>query len=108
MKIGGVGCISATGNVNPKEIISLYHNVDTPDAEQLQTRVSKIRSIVQSRPMIPALKAIISQAYEDPAWAHVKPPLTELPKPEAKGLLEELAGNAFSVDQLFASSIQQG
>lgn len=105
MKIGGVGCISATGNVNPQEIISLYHNVDTPEAEQLQKRVSKIRSIVQSRPMIPALKAIISQTYEDPEWFHVKPPLTELPKSVAKELLEELGENAFPVDQLLAPSI---
>ena len=105
MKIGGVGCISATGNVNPKEIIELYHNVDTPEAEQLQKRVSKIRSIVQSRPMIPALKAIIAQAYEDPKWFHVKAPLTELPQPVAKELLEELAENAFSVDQLLVPSM---
>jgi 4-hydroxy-tetrahydrodipicolinate synthase len=102
IKIGGVGCISATGNANVKEIIHLYQNVGTPRAEKLQILVSNIRAVIQKRPMIPALKAILSRAYEDPEWCRVRAPLVELPSADADALLEQLERHGFFADQLFA------
>jgi 4-hydroxy-tetrahydrodipicolinate synthase len=103
MKIGGVGCISATGNVNAKEIIKLYNNVDTLRAEKLQMLVSEIRTVVQKHPVIPALKAIISRTYNDPGWSKVRAPLVELPSADADALLEQLERHEFFADQLFIS-----
>jgi 4-hydroxy-tetrahydrodipicolinate synthase len=102
MRIGGVGCISATGNSNPKGISHLYQNVNTPEAESLQESVNSIRATFQSRPMIPALKAVVSQAYQDPQWMQVRPPLVQLPKNEVGALVQELDGHAFSPSQVFA------
>lgn len=102
MRIGGVGCISATGNSNPKRIVQLYENVNTPEAKPLQRSVSDIRATFQSRPMIPALKAIVSRAYEDPQWEQVRPPLVKLPNDEADFLVLELEGHSFSPRRIFS------
>lgn len=101
MRIGGVGCISATGNSNPKGIVHLYENVNTPEAESLQESVSAIRATFQSRPMIPALKAVVSRAYDDPQWTQVRPPLVELPRDEFDDLVLELKGHRFSPRRMF-------
>lgn len=101
MKIGGVGCISATGNVNAREIIHLYHNVDTLRAEKLQALVSDIRGVIQKRPMIPALKALIARAYKDTGWSRVRAPLVELPEADADVLVEQLERHGFYTDQIF-------
>lgn len=101
IKIGGVGCISATGNVNTKEIIHLYQNVGTMRAEKLQGLVSEIRSIVQKRPIIPALKAIVAKSYEDADWIRVRPPLVQLPDSDADALLEDLEAHGFYPEQMF-------
>jgi 4-hydroxy-tetrahydrodipicolinate synthase len=101
MKIGGVGCISATGNVNAKEIIHLYNSVGTPRAEKLQNLVSDIRAVIQKRPLIPALKAIISRTYDDPGWANVRPPLVELSEEDTDVLIEQLERHEFFADQIF-------
>ena len=104
MRIGGVGCISATGNINAREIINLYNNVGEPKAEKLQKLVSGIRAIVQQQPVIPALKAIISRAYDNPDWLAVRPPLVELPIVDADALIEDLNAHEYFAEQLFASS----
>jgi len=99
MRIGGVGCISATGNANPNEISRLYRNVDTPEAESLQQSVSAIRAVFQKRPVIPALKAIVSQAYEDPQWTKARPPLVELSNAETESLVAELESHNYRPDE---------
>jgi 4-hydroxy-tetrahydrodipicolinate synthase len=101
MKIGGVGCISATGNVNTKEIIHLYNSIDTPRAEKLQALLTDIRAVIQKRPMIPALKAIIARTYDDPGWSKVRPPLVELSEEDTDVLIEQLERHDFFADQLF-------
>tara|TARA_Y100000588_G_scaffold333326_1_gene372144 strand:- start:844 stop:1767 length:924 start_codon:yes stop_codon:yes gene_type:complete len=102
LKIGGVGCISATGNVNARRIVDLYRNFEMPEAEKLQENLSVIRAIFKKRPMIPALKATVSKNYEHPQWLAVRPPLEELPLEDGDAIFEELATNNFYADQLFA------
>ncbi len=101
MRIGGVGCISATGNANPKGIAHLYQNVDTSEAESLQSEISAVRATFQKRPMIPALKAVVAQAYDDSQWTRVRPPLVELQKAETESLLSDLKTIGFHASELF-------
>lgn len=101
LKIGGVGCISATGNINARGIVELYNNFEMSKAEKLQENLSVIRAIFQKRPMIPALKATVSKNYKDPQWLAVRPPLEELPLEDGNAILEDLANNNFHADQLF-------
>src|SRR5580692_2485101 len=55
MRHGGVGCISATANVNPAAIHRLFENWSAPDAERMQEEVAATRAVMYKYPMIPAL-----------------------------------------------------
>src|SRR5208283_623242 len=78
MRNGGVGCISATANVNPAAIRHLYENWRSPDADRMQEALNATRAAVQNFPMISALKATVAHYSSDPEWMHVRPPLVDL------------------------------
>jgi len=59
LRKGGVGCITATGNVNPAAIVELYRNWQAADADARQQALDDIRAVFAKFPMIPALKAAI-------------------------------------------------
>src|SRR5665811_2223540 len=68
MRAGGVGCITATGNVNPGAISQLYRTWQQPDADAQQKALDAVRNTFQQFPMIPALKACLlytSDAADD-------------------------------------------
>ena len=86
MRHGGAGCISATANVNPAAIATLYDTWQASDADAQQARLDEIRGIFAKFPMIPALKAAVAHWSGDPAWTTVRPPLVAL-APEQRGEL---------------------
>jgi len=97
MKSGAVGCISATCNVNPAMIAQLYAKWDTPEAEELQTRCNQIRSAFGQYPMIPAMKAAIAEARQDPEWRLVRPPLSPLTQAQTTNLMQDLDKIGFAL-----------
>jgi 4-hydroxy-tetrahydrodipicolinate synthase len=100
LRNGGVGCITATGNVNPGPIANLFRNWQTGEADALQADISATRKVVQSVPMIPALKEIIASYGDDPGFVTVRPPLIELTGEERTKLLAGLEGRDFSMPGL--------
>src|SRR5467141_2966732 len=78
LRHGGVGCISATANVNPGAIAGLFATWQAEDADTQQGRLNEIRGIFARHPMIPALKAAIAHYGGDASWTTVRPPLVEL------------------------------
>ncbi len=98
LRHGGAGCITATGNVNPGGIRKVYDQWESAQADALQTRITEIRDIVQSYPMIPALKTMISDLNDDPGWLAVRPPLLRLDATRRRTLLDALNGVEFKVD----------
>ncbi len=78
MRGGGAGCITATGNVNPRAIVSLYHHWQDADADQRQAGLDRTRAAFAKFPMIPAMKAAIAWKTGSDAWCNVRPPLVEL------------------------------
>lgn len=94
---GGVGCITATANVNPGAIDRLFREWRSPSAERLQEAVNGIRGTVERRPVIPALKAIVAHHAGEPDWRTVRPPLVELPDVERDALVAELAAMGFAM-----------
>jgi 4-hydroxy-tetrahydrodipicolinate synthase len=72
---GARGCISATANVNARAIVRLLGNKDAPDALDQQAALNAARIAIQSRGLIPSIKAVLSMRYRDDAWANVRPPL---------------------------------
>jgi 4-hydroxy-tetrahydrodipicolinate synthase len=95
MRHGGVGCISATANVNPRAIHQLFESWREPVADCMQEEITATRAVVQKYPMIPALKAIVARAFGDPQWAAVRPPLVELSTVQRESLAVELDARGF-------------
>jgi 4-hydroxy-tetrahydrodipicolinate synthase len=95
MRHGGVGCISATANVNPAAIHHVFENYREPDAGRMQTEVTATRAVVQKYPVIPALKAIVARAFADDEWATVRPPLVELTASQRESLAADLDSHGF-------------
>jgi 4-hydroxy-tetrahydrodipicolinate synthase len=90
MRHGGAGCITAGANVNPAMITSLYDAWKGAGAESMQKAIDDIRNVLQSVPMIPALKRTIAHYSGDMAWNRLRPPLTELNAAQEQQLLQGL------------------
>jgi 4-hydroxy-tetrahydrodipicolinate synthase len=97
---GGAGCISAAANVNPAAIAKLCRDWTTPGAEDAQRRLDEVRTVLQKRPMISALKAVIAHFGDDPGWMAMRPPLLPLSAREQGALIEELLSLGFDMSGL--------
>jgi len=100
MRAGGAGCISATANVNPAAIYSLYANWQESTADEKQAELNTIRDIFQSRPMIPALKSATALCARIPDWHRVRPPLMQLNQDMLKELETALDAAYFNMPGL--------
>ncbi len=94
---GGVGCITATANVNVAMVRNLYDRWQTPQADALQEEITALRKTIQAYPMIPALKQIIAHYRNDAAWAAVRPPLVRLSETQAQSLIADLEQKKFAL-----------
>ena len=103
MQAGGAGCISATANVNPAAIHTLYENWQSETAEQKQAELDSIRAIFQSFPMIPALKAAVAHWSGDETWCMTRPPLQPLENETRRDLIARLEAAGFEMSGLQAS-----
>ena len=90
MKNAGVGCISATANVNPAAIDRLFREWNNPDAETQQQNLDAVRNTVGQFMMIASLKAVVAHFTNDPAWTTVRPPLTKLSAEQANTVISGL------------------
>lgn len=97
MRNGGVGCITATGNINPAPIHRLYEQWQSDGAEQMQAEVTGLRNAVMQFPMIPALKAIVAHFSGDPSWRILRPPLVQLSADQLTALIGELESRGFTM-----------
>lgn len=97
MRHGGVGCITATGNVNPAAIDKVWRNWQSAEADKLQAGITATRMAVQKVPMIPALKAIVAKFSDDPEWSTVRPPLVENTQAQLAGLFADLKALNFDM-----------
>ena len=101
LAIGGVGCISATANMNPAGIHAVYaaytQHGGTPEGAVLQAKADVIRKIFQALPMIPAMKRVAAEFSGQPEWKTVRPPLTALDEGVAQTLLTQLREAGFAM-----------
>ena len=97
LRAGGAGCITATGNVNLAAIREVYSRWRAPEADSLQAAITALREVVQARPMIPALKAILAAHRGAPGWARVRPPLAALDPAAAAALTGALRARDFAL-----------
>ncbi|WP_366654739.1 dihydrodipicolinate synthase family protein [Fodinicurvata sp. EGI_FJ10296] len=90
LRIGGVGCITATGNVNIKGISALYRAWETDQADAMNETMVTVRKTIQAYPMVPALKFILSRFHRKESLATVRPPLVPLADDKGSALLADL------------------
>jgi 4-hydroxy-tetrahydrodipicolinate synthase len=98
MRAGAAGTISATCNVNAAAIVDLYRNAAAPDADARQAAVNRVRATLARFPMIAAMKSVLAEAYGDPAWRTLRPPLEALGEADATALREALEAIGFRLD----------
>jgi 4-hydroxy-tetrahydrodipicolinate synthase len=99
LRAGGVGCITASGNVNVPDIRKVYENWKTPQADQLQADITLVRMTIQKYPMVPALKRIVAHFHGDAEWANVRPPMERLSDAQSKALIADLAKIGYSLGE---------
>ncbi|MGW8313169.1 MAG: dihydrodipicolinate synthase family protein [Desulfuromonadales bacterium] len=102
MRHGGVGCISATANVNPAAIDRLYRTWQEADADEQQQQLDAVRRVVERATLLPSLKAVLARYRSDPAWATVRPPLVELAEEQVQALHQGLDALDFAMPGLTA------
>jgi 4-hydroxy-tetrahydrodipicolinate synthase len=95
LDLGGPGCISATANINMREIVkvvTLYDQGDLDAARAQQQAISKTRLAIQGYGPIPAQKHLLALETGDARWANVRPPLDPLGEEKGDELLAALGG----------------
>jgi 4-hydroxy-tetrahydrodipicolinate synthase len=97
LRAGGMGCITATANINGAAVSKLYDRWRTPEADRLQDEITTLRKTVEAYPMIPALKQILAHFRNDPTWAAVRPPLIRLTRTDAQALIANLEQKKFAL-----------
>ncbi|WP_127143003.1 dihydrodipicolinate synthase family protein [Pelagibacterium montanilacus] len=95
--LGGAGCISASGNINPHGIRALLDALGTPGADALQAKVGAVRSTYAKYPLIPAAKTMLARGLGDARLEAVRPPLTALSPEQADTLHGELKAVGWSL-----------
>jgi 4-hydroxy-tetrahydrodipicolinate synthase len=84
LEIGAAGCISASANYQVGDIRKLI------DKGEGNERVSRVRSVFEKFPLIPALKRAIADRLRNETWRQTRPPLAPLADAQGKELLEAL------------------
>ena len=97
LRAGGVGCISATANVNPKAIADLAGQWQAANADDCQAELDVVRAAFAKYPMIPAMKYAVAHFSKEPPWAYVLPPLVDLTPEQQIELLTDLERIQFTM-----------
>ena len=91
LKAGAVGTISAGANINGAMMRKLFETWQEPEADQLQNRISAVRTALQDHPLIPVLKSLIAHYRSDQTWAALRAPNMALPPAVGRTLAKQLA-----------------
>jgi 4-hydroxy-tetrahydrodipicolinate synthase len=93
LRAGGVGCISASANVQPAGLRRIYDGWRGPDAAALQANATEVRlAFEKPGPLLPATKAMVGEIHGEPTWFTPRPPLLPLEAPARAALREKLHG----------------
>jgi 4-hydroxy-tetrahydrodipicolinate synthase len=100
LRAGGVGCISATANVNPLAIADLAAHWRESNADERQAGLDKVRSVFAKYQMIAGMKTAVAHFSNDPEWLRVRPPLVQLSAEQQAQLISELKQINFTMPGL--------
>ena len=97
LRLGGVGCISATVNINAPQAQAVYANWESNQAEALQAHLTKLRMGFKDLPAIPVMKAYLAQEHDDPGLTNVRPPFLPATAAQLATASERLTAAAFEL-----------
>ena len=97
LQLGGVGCISATVNLNPAGIHRVYEGWNSAEGQALQAKADAVRNVFQGGYMIPAMKHAVASYSGNAQWRNVRPPLVALDESTAAKVNKELKAIAFDM-----------
>ena len=95
LRLGGVGCISATANVNVRPMRALIDAWQGSTADAMQQKLSTLRAAVQKFPMVAANKSILARLHDAADWRIVRPPLTAMTHAQETQLHAAIEGVGF-------------
>ena len=90
---GGMGCISATCNVNPSGVRHTYDvatGAKEGDLDRLNDEMTAFRKTVEGYAPIPAMKGLLAKLRNEPRWRNVRPPFLPAGEMDTKLLIEKL------------------
>ena len=93
MKMGAPGCISATANLNSRQISDVIKHCEDENWDKAAAShepVIQTRLVFQNYSPIPAQKALLAQITRQESWRNVRPPLMPLDNKKMRQLKEEL------------------
>lgn len=93
IKLGAPGCISATANLNSKDIskvIDLCHAGEWEEAEELQKKVKSVRLLFQDYAPIPAQKSLLALQTKNTMWNNLRPPFIPISEHKTNELANKL------------------
>ena len=93
IKLGAPGCISATANLNSKDIskvIDLCHAEEWEEAEELQKKVKSVRLLFQDYAPIPAQKSLLALQTKNTMWNNLRPPFIPISEHKTNELANKL------------------
>jgi 4-hydroxy-tetrahydrodipicolinate synthase len=93
IRLGALGCISATANLNSTkiaEVIALCHAGEWGTAAGKHESVCAIRKLFQEYAPIPAQKALLARQLGQPSWGNLRPPLQPIATDRLTTLVEAL------------------
>ena len=96
IKLGAPGCISATANLNSKDIskvIDLCHSKNWDEAEELQKKVKAVRLLFQDYAPIPAQKSLLALQTKNSLWNNLRPPFKPISQNKTTELATKLRGS---------------
>jgi 4-hydroxy-tetrahydrodipicolinate synthase len=97
LRAGGAGAITACNNVTTSLSTRVYANWRSGEADAYQNMLGKVREIISSFPLVPALRALTAHRTGKESWRAPRPPLEPLGAGETARLIEQLASVGFSV-----------
>lgn len=93
MEHGGMGCISATCNINPAAIRHVYDvaaGAKGDDLDKINSEMISFRKMVEGYAPIPAMKGLLAEKRGDTRWRNVRQPIMPASLSSSEVLIREL------------------
>ena len=91
LKAGGVGCISATTNLTAPVAARVFSADSDSEAETWQATATALRKVLETKPALCAVKAVLAAWRDDPQWRQMVPPNLALSEAEGDEIIRALS-----------------